>query len=148
MCVLHMLLDVRNAVLNVSTRVVLLGAAVLAVCSSRAAACRGPQFHRSILLDEVPPKAETSPVVARVVVTAIEAGRRRHPPQTVGLGRVLSAIKGVQVGQVVEIEATETSCGGGLDTGDIGKEGFIAGRIDASGLFVGSWSNLDRSLLP
>lgn len=83
--------------------------------------------------------------MARVLVTAIKAGPSKHVPQTVGVSRVLSAIRGVRVGQVVEIEATETSCGGGLDTRDIGREGFIAGRIDASGLFVGIWSNLDRS---
>lgn len=112
---------------------VLLATAILAVLASGASACKGP--HWSVLLDKVPPRRESSPVIARVVIDSIRPRPSADFPRTLGIARVLNAIKGVHVGQVLKIDATATSCGGGLDDRDVGKQGFIAGRVNAAGLF-------------
>ena len=119
--------------------------ALLAV-GSPVLACRGPQFERTILLEAVPPAAEESEVIARVEV--LEVHIRELPgllPFHVARARILQSVRGTADGQIVEIYAERTSCGGGLDQRDVGRKGFIAGRfqqIASETFFNGSWTNL------
>jgi hypothetical protein len=110
-----------------------------------ARACPGPSFHMTILLGAVPPAAESSEVIAKVeivdVYTLRPPGLRAFP---VARARVLKSIRGVADGQIVEIDAQDTSCGGGLSRNDVWRQGFIAGRFwqfqNGPLLFSGSWS--------
>ena len=123
------------------------GAALaLLVLTAPALACRGPQYHERILLDEIPPAAEGSEVIARVEI--LEMHTREFPelrPFRAARARVLQSVRGTADGQIVEIYAMPTSCGGGLDQRDVGLKGFIAGRFQNildEPFFMGSWSNM------
>jgi len=121
------------------------GAALaLAVLIAPVRACPGPQFHLTILLGAIPPAAEDSEVLAKVEIVDVQI---RQPPGVhpfpVARARVLKSIRGVAYRQIVEIEASNTSCGGGLSRNDIGRQGFIAGRFVQFAnetLFTGRWS--------
>lgn len=108
-------------------------------------ACRGPEFHRTTLLDAIPPVAEGSEVIAKVEI--LEVHIRELPgmrPFRAARARVLQSVRGTTNGQIVEIYAVPTSCGGGLDQRDVGREGFIAGRfqsIAGETFFSGRWSH-------
>lgn len=107
-------------------------------------ACRGAQYHRTILLDAIPPAAEESDVIARVEI--LEVRTRELPglqPFPSALARVLQSVRGTADGQILEIYAMPSSCGGGLDQDAVGRKGFIAGRfgkIVDKNYFMGSWS--------
>ena len=97
-----------------------------------------------ILLDAIPPAAEGSEVKARVEI--LEVRIRELPglrPFHVARARVLQSVRGTADGQIVEIYAEPTSCGGGLDQSAVGRTGFIAGRfqpIAGETFFSGSWT--------
>jgi hypothetical protein len=117
----------------------------LAVLAAPVRACPGGEFHLTILLDAIPQAAEDSEVLAKVEIVDVQV--RRPPgvqyPFTVAQTRVLKSIRGVAYRQMVEIEASNTSCGGGLGRDDIGRQGFIAGRFIQFAnqtLFAGMWS--------
>jgi hypothetical protein len=118
---------------------------VLLVLTAPVLACRGPQNHRTILLDAIPQVAEGSEVIARVEI--LEVRIRELPglqPFHVGRARVLQPIRGTTDGQIIEIYAQPSSCGGGLEQHAVGREGFIAGRfkpIAGETFFSGTWSN-------
>jgi hypothetical protein len=121
------------------------GAALaLAALAGPLLACQGPQFEQTILLGAIPPVAEASEVIARVEIVDVHT---RQPPGLralhVARARVLKSIRGTADGQIVEIDAEESSCGGGLGRNDVGRQGFIAGHFvqSANGtLFHGRWS--------
>jgi len=116
----------------------------LAALAVPAQACAGPQFALTILLGAIPPAAEDSEVIARVEIVDVyilqPPGLRAFP---VARARVLQSIRGVADGQIVEIEAGDTSCGGGLSRDDVWRQGFIAGRFtqfhNGPLLFTGRW---------
>jgi hypothetical protein len=116
----------------------------LLVLTAPVLACRGPQYHRTILLDAIPPAAEGSEVIAKVEV--LEVNIRELPglrPFHAARARVLQSVRGTADGQIVEIYAEPTSCGGGLDQREVGLKGFIAGRfhkIADETFFMGSWT--------
>jgi hypothetical protein len=116
----------------------------LLVLTAPLLACRGPQYERTILLDAVPPAAEGSEVIARVEILEVQI--RDLPgllPFHVARARILQSVRGVADGQIVEIYAEPTSCGGGLDQRAVGLKGFIAGRLRPIAneiFFDGSWS--------
>jgi hypothetical protein len=131
----------------IATKVCAAVGAVLAllVLTAPVLACRGPEYHQTILLDAIPPAAEGSEVIAKVEI--LEVRIRELPglrPFHVARARVLQSVRGTADGQIVEIYAVPTSCGGGLDQRDVGREGFIAGRfqtIAGETFFSGRWSN-------
>src|SRR4051794_21910825 len=101
----------------------------LLVLTAPVLACRSPQSNRTILLDAIPPAAEGSEVKAMVEI--LEVLIRELPglrPFHAARARVLQSVRGTADGQIVEIHAEPTSCGGGLDHRDVGRKGFIAGR--------------------
>ena len=107
------------------------GAALaLAALAAPVQACRGSQFHLTILLGAIPPAAEDSEVIAKVEIVDVQTrqppGQRAFP---VARARVLRAFRGTADGHIVEISAEGTSCGGGLGRDVVGREGFIAGRF-------------------
>src|SRR4029078_5102689 len=107
------------------------GAALaLAALAAPVLACQGPQFAPTVLLGVIPPAAEDSEVIAKVEIGDVHirqpAGKRAI---RVARARVLRAFRGTADGQIVEISAEGTSCGGGLGRDDVGREGFIAGRF-------------------
>jgi hypothetical protein len=114
----------------------------LLVLTAPVLACRGP--IQTILLDAIPPVAEGSEVIARVEI--LEVRIRELPglrPFHAARARVLQSVRGTADGQIVEIYAEPTSCGGGLDHRDVGRKGFIAGRfqpIAGETFFSGSWT--------
>jgi hypothetical protein len=116
----------------------------LLVLTAPVLACRGSQYHRTILLDAIPPAAEGSEVIARVEILDVHI--RELPelrPFHVARARVLQSVRGTADGQIVEIYAEPTSCGGGLDQRAVGNKGFIAGRftqIADQTFFNGSWT--------
>jgi len=130
----------------IATKVCAAAGAVLAllVLTAPVLACRSFLNHQTILLDAIPPVAEGSEVIARVEI--LEVHIRELPglrPFPVARARVLQAVRGTADGQIVEIYAQPTSCGGGLDQRAVGNEGFIAGRfhqIADETFFRGSWS--------
>jgi hypothetical protein len=84
---------------------------------------------------------ESEPVACLDVQIRERPGLRPFP---VARARVLQSIRGTAEGQIVEIYAPETSCGGGLDHRSVGSQGFIAGRfrqIAGETLFSGTWTN-------
>jgi hypothetical protein len=117
----------------------------LAALAVPAQACQGFQFHLTILLGAIPPAAEGSEVIAKVEIVDVymlqPPGLRAVP---VARARVLQSIRGVADGQIIEIAAEESSCGGGLSRNDVWRQGFIAGRFtqypNGPLLFVGRWS--------
>jgi hypothetical protein len=135
--------SLRRIVLKVCTAV---GAALaLAVLNAPVWACPGPGWHLTILLGAIPAAAEDSEVLAKVEIIDVQT-RQRPGMQyrfTVARARFLKSIRGVAYRQMVEIEASNSSCGGGLGRNDIGRQGFIAGRftqIANETLFTGKWS--------
>jgi hypothetical protein len=123
------------------------GAALaLLVLTAPALACRGPLYHERILLDEIPPAAEGSEVIARVEI--LEVRTRELPgllPFRAARARVLQSVRGTADGQIVEIYAMPTSCGSGVGQLDVGLKGFIAGgfqKIANEPFFMGHWNNM------
>jgi hypothetical protein len=121
------------------------GAALaLAVLNAPVWACPGHGYHLTILLGAIPAAAEDSEVLAKVEI--IDVQTRQRPgvyPLPVARARVLKSIRGVADGQIVEIEAEDSSCGGGLRRDDVWRQGFIAGRftqIANETLFTGKWN--------
>jgi hypothetical protein len=120
-------------------------ALALAVPNSPVRACPGLGDHLTILLGAIPAAAEGSEVLAQVEIVDVQT-RQRPGMQyrfTVARARVLKSIRGVADRQMIEIEASNSSCGGGLGRDDIGRQGFIAGRftqIANETLFIGQWS--------
>jgi hypothetical protein len=133
-----------GAGLAVSIRAAAGAVLALLVLTAPVLACRGPQSHQTILLDAIPPAAEASEVIARVEI--IEVHIRELPglrPFHVARARVLQSVRGSVDGQIVEIYAEPTSCGGGLDQSAVGRKGFIAGRFHPIAdeiFFIGSWT--------
>lgn len=88
------------------------GAALaLLVFTAPVLACRGS--HRTILLDAIPPAAEGSEVIAKVEI--LEVHIRELPgllPFHAARARVLQSVRGTADGQIVQIHAEPTSCGG------------------------------------
>lgn len=131
----------RNA-----TRTGAAASAVLAlvVLPTPVLACRGPQYQQAILLDAIPPAAESSEVIAKVEILQVQI--RRLPalrPFNVAHARILHSVRGAADGQIIEIYAQPTSCGGGLDQRAVGRQGFIAGRfqlIADQAFFMGRWT--------
>ena len=117
----------------------------LAILTASVRACPSPDAHLTILLSAIPAAADDSEVLAKVEIVDVQT---RQPPGVqhpfpVARARVLKSIRGVGYRQIVEIEASNTSCGGGLGRNDIGRQGFIAGRftqIANETLFTGRWS--------
>jgi hypothetical protein len=108
-------------------------------------ACRSSANEQRILLDAIPPAAEGSEVIARVEI--LDVYIRELPelrPFHVARARVLQSVRGTTDGQLFEIYAEPTSCGGGLDQRAVGHKGFIAGRFyqyAGEPFFRGTWSN-------
>jgi hypothetical protein len=131
---------------GITHKVCAVGSAALAlvILTAPAQACRDPLTERTILLDAIPAAAEGSEVIARVEIVEVQI--RELPglrPFHVARARVLQSVRGPADGQIVEIYAEGTSCGGGLDERAVGHKGFIAGYFSdsVSGyLFHGSWT--------
>ncbi|MEH2622572.1 hypothetical protein V1292_000627 [Bradyrhizobium sp. AZCC 1719] len=130
----------------IATKVCAAAGAVLTllVLTAPVLACRGPQSHETILLDAIPPAAEGSEVIAKVEI--LEVHIRELPglrPFHAARARVLQSVRGTADGQIVEIFAEPTSCGGGLYQSAVGRKGFIAGRfkqIADETFFHGRWT--------
>src|ERR1044072_1658695 len=122
------------------------GGAILAllILHAPALACRSLQSSQTILLEAIPPAAEASEVKARVEI--LEVPIRELPVLRAfhaARARVLQPVRGTVDGQIFEIYAEPTSCGGGLDDRDVGREGFIAGRFEqiaGETFFMGRWT--------
>ena len=131
-----------DAGLAVSIRVAAGAILALLVLTAPVLACRGTKHHK-ILLDAVPPAAEGSEVIAMVEIVEVQI--RALPglrPFHVARARVLQSIRGTVDGQIVQIDAEGTTCGGGLDQSAVGRKGFIAGRfhpIADETVFIGIW---------
>jgi hypothetical protein len=86
-----------------------------------------------------------SEVVARVEILKVHI--REFPgllPFQAARARVLQSVRDTADGQIIEIYASPSSCGGGLDQSDVGRVAFIAGsfqQIDDEPFFNGRWSN-------
>ena len=132
-----------GAGLAVSIRVAAGAVLALLVLTAPVLACRGGQYHK-ILLDAIPPAAERSEVIARVEIVEVQI--RELPglrPFHVARAHVLQSIRGTADGQIVQINAEPTTCGGGLDQSAVGRKGFIAGRFHSIAdetIFIGIWS--------
>jgi hypothetical protein len=108
-----------------------------------ASACRGPQSQT--LLETLPASALEEQIVAKVEV--IEALKPRwvtkwtYTPRV--RVRVIEALKGVQVGQLVTLDSLGTTCDQMFSRQAIGMQGYIAGRIeqdqDGETVFAGQW---------
>ena len=131
-----------GAGLAVSIRTAAGAALALLVLTAPVIACRGALYHK-ILLDAVPPAAEGSEVIAKVEIVEVQI--RELPglrPFHVARARVLQSIRGTADGQIVQIDAEGTTCGGRLDQSAVGRRGFIAGHfhpIADETLFIGIW---------
>lgn len=115
----------------------------LLVLTAPASACRTAVAQPAILLDAVPPAAEKSEVVAKVEILEVTysdiPGYRSFP---VARALVMQSVRGTEDGQIIEINAEPTSCGGGLDPRSVGRTGFIAGhfyRVANKTYFTGRW---------
>lgn len=80
-------------------------------------------------------EADKSPIVARVRVLSVErrlqvtlsGGEALLPYAARAL--VFEAVKGVEAGSILAIDASPTVCGGGLYESQTRREGFIAGQF-------------------
>ena len=125
---------------GIATKVCAAAGAVIALVTLTAPvlACRGPQYHQTILLDAIPPAAEGSEVIARVEI--LEVHIRELPglrPFPVARARVLQSVRGTADEQIVEIYAQP------INQSAVGRKGFIAGRfhpIAKETFFSGNWT--------
>jgi hypothetical protein len=116
---------------------------ILLNLTAPALACKGIRVQPAILLDSIPPAAENSEVIAKVEILEVSysdiPGYRSFP---VARALVMQSVRGTEDGQIIEIYAEPTSCGGGLDPRSIGRAGFIAGHFynfaDKT-FFTGEW---------
>ena len=103
-------------------------------------ACRAVRPDKVVLLETVPAEAEGSPVVARVVLTEVYwVGDGAASVENHARARVIEAIKGVEVGQIIQIQLSPWPCNSTIDVGNAGKDGFVAGDFSARQLLVGFW---------
>ncbi|MGE7469180.1 hypothetical protein ACQKLX_07055 [Bosea sp. NPDC003192] len=107
-------------------------------------ACRGAQFHQVVLLPAIPPIAQNSPVIARVEILRIDRDKLAGSPpnfeRATAIAKVLEGIRGVETNETIRIPADRTSCGGGVNGGNIGRSAYVAGKFTESGLFDGTWT--------
>jgi hypothetical protein len=106
-------------------------------------ACRTARIQPAILLEAIPTAAEKSEVIAKVEILEVSysdiPGYRSFP---VARALVMQSVRGTEDGQIIEINAEPTSCGGGLDPRSVGRVGFIAGhfyRLADKTFFTGRW---------
>ncbi len=91
-------------------------------------------------LGTVPPEAHGSSVIARVVVMSVyDALEGSAQPQAYASARVIEAIIGVKVGQIVQIKASPRPSCSTLFLNDKGTNGMIAGDVADDQIFVGFW---------
>ena len=118
--------------------------AALTVISTSGVAfsCRARPADKAVLLEKVPDEARGSPVVARVVITAVE-DRSRNPVgwRMTAEARVVKAIRGTEVGRTIRIDASQWVCSSALHGSDVGSDGFVAGELRGEGdqVLVGFW---------
>lgn len=55
--------------------------------------------------------------------------------------RIVEAVRGVEVGKVIRIDASPWICNSTLDPSEVGRDGFIAGEFRSGGdsLLTGFW---------
>jgi hypothetical protein len=97
-------------------------------------ACQGPQFHQMTLLEKLYPLMMSSPIIAKVQILGVKSdwidgpyGRKSEV--VTAKAKIVEAIKGITAGQIIEIHATPSSCGGRIYEEDIGRQAFIAGDV-------------------
>jgi hypothetical protein len=134
--------DLRCSIL---TTVCVATGIVLAVLSPTAPvlACRTATAQPTILLDAIPSAAGKSEVIAKVAILEVAySDIPGHRSILMARALVMQSIRGTDDGQIIEINAEPSSCGGGLDPRSVGRTGFIAGRFYRVGdktLFSGRW---------
>lgn len=102
-------------------------------------------MHQRILVNKIIPDFQSEPIIAKVevmkIITKVTIVNSRNYKLINAEAKVVEAIKGSEVGQIISIRANPSLCGGGLNEKDVGKQGFIAGLI-VEGLFTsGIWTN-------
>jgi hypothetical protein len=125
-------------------RVAIVALPALLGLTAPASACRSVRTKvPMILLEAIPPAADESEVIAKVEILEVTysdiPGYRSFP---VARALVVQSVRGTEDGQIIEINAEGTSCGGGLDPRSVGREGFIAGhfyRFADKIFFAGRW---------
>lgn len=121
-------------------RPVVLTVLTMALLPDASLACRAVRPDKAVLLDTVPAEAQGSPVIARVVLTEVyQVGDGGAWWENHARARVIEAIKGTEVGQVIQIQSSPWPCHSTLDLQDTGKEGFVAGEFNGKQLLVGFW---------
>jgi hypothetical protein len=112
----------------------------MALLPNASLACRARPPDKVVLLDTVPAEAQGSPVIARVVLTEVyQVGDGAGWSETHARARVIEAIKGVEVGRIIQIQSSPWPCHGTLNSQDAGKDGFVAGEFNRDQLLVGFW---------
>jgi hypothetical protein len=101
---------------------------------STAQACRGVESQIQTYLPTLPKEAEAQPIVARVRVLR-QWDEPYHRRAEVA---VVEPIKGVTQGQRLTVRSETHSCAGDREI-DLTRLYYIAGEVDADGLFSGVW---------
>jgi hypothetical protein len=116
---------------RITTSVILVLVA-LVLLPNASLACRSNRYPKAVLLENVPTEAQNAPVVARVVIKEIYS--KNFGPAQYGQSndyaraQVVQAIKGVDVGKIIQIRASVSICSSALTRHDIGRDGIVAGE--------------------
>lgn len=117
----------------------------LALVPFRSDACRSLDLWEHTFLPSAPSgKAAFAPIIAKVRVTTGQRVENKKPFQE---ARVIETLKGKIPGKTIRvIHDLSSSCTSGEEA-PVGQTFYIAGQIDESGFFRGTWkgSQLDEN---
>lgn len=116
--------------------ILLLGAA------GPAFACRGPDLWETTFLKELPEKAFSRDLVARVRIISKEDDDKQPRYLKNFRVRVVEGIKGVEKGDILTVPIENSSCTHNYDAA-VSDEYFIAGSLNENDLFEGLWKGND-----
>ena len=84
-----------------------LGFLAVALLPGASLACRARRPNEVVLLHTLPPEAQGSPVIARVTLMEVhQVGGGAGWWENHARARVIEAIKGAKVGQIIEVQAS------------------------------------------
>jgi hypothetical protein len=102
-------------------------------------ACRDPLSETHTFFKELPPSLGSKEVVAKIKVVSTEISKDQAKIVT---ARIVSAIKGVKVGDVVKIVSDVSSCNRDPDVRS-NDEYYVAGTLSSAGFLRGVWQQRD-----
>jgi hypothetical protein len=105
------------------------------IIAPKAFACRDALSETHTFFQELPPSLSSKEAVAKIKVVSTEESKDHD---RITKAKVVSAIKGLKANKTIKIFSDMSSCNRDPEI-QIGKEYYVAGTIDANGIFRGIW---------